>query len=740
MIDASLHEIDFDKYQHLLPSCLGRAYTFAVYDSSAQRIWANCERGGQEFDHVTRRLDGTRRLWCGEVDHEKRVDIDDNRTVFLKSMAFETTTCVGYVALLVENASDVEAEDLLSKLRLIVRCIQDEYARVRELNAMSDELADRYEELNLLYNVEEKVAKYDPKEGREVLLHLVEDCAHHLGVDAVSLVMPGTKLEIHETTGESNALIPDLEELLIKLSKGSLSVLRENRESIVLNDANDPRWSRAVADKAPIKLVAAPILTVKSEVCGTLITLNHQRKLDFTNNDRRLVEVLAEQGSAVIQASHDTLTGLLNREGFESILKEALVSVQNTKENHAVLYLDLDQFKIVNDTSGYEAGDALLKQIAGLLQRTVGGTDRIARLGGDEFAIVLRRCSLDEAEHLAEQLLIMIKDIRFSWEGKIFDTKASIGVAAISSEIRSVEDLLSKADTACYIAKQRGRNRVHVYQADDAAYVQHHGEVQWIPRINWALKNDRFVLYAQPIAPLRSPEVAEMHYETLLRLVDEEGKLVPPFAFIPAAERYQLMPQIDRWVVRNVLARLSGLLSSDRCAPGIWTINLSGQSLSNEDFLQFLVTELEHSAVPSEWLCFEITETAVISNLNAAMDLITSLKERGCRFALDDFGSGLSSFTYLKNLPVDFLKIDGFFVKEMVTDPISSAMVESINNIGQLMGIRTIAEFVEDDTILARLAALGVDYAQGYGIGRPRPLEDELARLLGVTPVAAADP
>ncbi len=740
MIDPSLHEIEFDKYQHLLPSSLGQVYTFAVCDLSGVRIWVNSEPGGNELDCVIRQLDGTRRLWSGDVDDEKRLDFDDQRAIFLKSLDFETTTCVGYLVLLVENATVVDPEELLPRLRSIVQCIQSEYALVRELNAMSEELADRYEELNLLYNVEEKVAKYDPKEGRDVLLHLVEDCARHLGVDAVSLVMPGTKLEIHETTGESNALIPELEELLIKLSKRALGLFREIRESIVLNDVHDPRWSRIVPGEVRVKLVAAPILSVKSEVCGTLLTLNHQRKPDFTNNDRRLVEVLAEQGSAVIQASHDSLTGLLNREGFESILKEALVSMHDDEENHAVLYLDLDQFKIVNDTSGYAAGDALLKQIAGLLQRTTGGANRLARLGGDEFAVVLRHCSLVEAERLANKLLVTIKDIRFSWEGKIFDTKASIGVAAINSEIDSVEDLLSKADTACYIAKQRGRNRVHVYQADDAAYVQHHGEVQWIPRINWALKNDRFQLYVQPIAPVRNPDAAEMHYETLLRLVDEQGKLVPPFAFIPAAERYQLMPQIDRWVVRNVLARLSGLFSSARWAPGIWTINLSGQSLSNEEFIQFLVAELERSAVPSEWLCFEITETAVISNLNAAMDLIASLKDKGCRFALDDFGSGLSSFTYLKNLPVDYLKIDGFFVKEMVADPISSAMVESINNIGQLMGIRTIAEFVEDDKILARLAVLGVDYAQGYGIGRPRPLKDEIMRLLGDTPLAAADP
>ncbi len=740
MTDVSLLEIEFDKYLHLLPSSLGGRYVLAVYGPSGTRIWVSDEREAQELDLVMDRFNGSGQLWRGVVDDEKRLDIDKNSVIFLNSLDFEASACVGYLVLLMRKAAVVDSTEVLRSLKAIVRCIQDEYALVRELNAMSEELAGRYEELNLLYNVEEKVAKYNPAEGRDVLLHLVEDCARHLGVDAVSLVMPGTKMEIHETSGEFNALIPDLEELLIRLSRGTVRVLRETRESIVLNDAHDPRWSRALPSGAPVKLVAAPILSVRSEVCGALITLNRDRKPDFTNSDRKLVEVLAEQGSAVIQASHDTLTGLLNRDGFENVLKEALLSVQKTEEEYAVLYLDLDQFKIVNDTSGYEAGDAMLKQIAGLLQRIVGGTDRIARLGGDEFAILLQRCSLDAAERLADQLLVTIKDIRFSWEGKLFDTKTSVGVAAITSDIRSVEDLLSKADTACYIAKQQGRNRVHVYQADDAAYVQHHGEVQWIPRINWALKNDRFEIYVQPIAPIKVADAGEIHYETLLRLVDEEGKLVPPFAFIPAAERYQLMPQIDRWVVRNVLSRVNGLLSGAGFESGIWTINLSGQSLSDEEFIQFLISELERSVVPSEWLCFEITETAVISNLNAAMDLIASLKEKGCRFALDDFGSGLSSFTYLKNLPVDYLKIDGFFVKEMVTDPISHAMVESINNIGQIMGIRTIAEFVENDNILNRLAAIGVDYAQGYGIGRPRPLHEEITQLLGDSPIAASDP
>ena len=433
------------------------------------------------------------------------------------------------------------------------------------------------------------------------------------------------------------------------------------------------------------------------------------------------------------QARHDALTGLVNRHEFETRLNQICNPDYPTPALYTLCYLDLDRFKLVNDTCGHLAGDELLRQIASLLQASVRNTDLIARLGGDEFCILLADCDLQRGLTIADDIRQRILEYRFVWQDKVFTIGVSIGVVEIDPQKDDVATVLTQADTACYWAKNHGRNRVEAYTID--CHETHHEGVPWIVRINRALEENRFQLYYQRIQPLSSQAQAiptcAHHYEVLLRMVDEQGKLVPPGTFITTAERYHLMPAIDRWVVSTLFATQGKNLRQcqGHCQRGnvtpvgcLYSINLSGASINDEHLIDFLREQFAIHLIPPEVICFEITETVAIANLQKAAQLIQDLKELGCRFALDDFGSGMSSFTYLKNLPVDYLKIDGSFVREIPENPVAKAMVEAINHIGHIMGLQTIAEFVENETILQEIRTIGIDYAQGYAIAHPLPL------------------
>ncbi len=432
------------------------------------------------------------------------------------------------------------------------------------------------------------------------------------------------------------------------------------------------------------------------------------------------------------QASHDALTGLINRHEFERRAERLLSTIKKGKSEHAMCYLDLDQFKVVNDTCGHAAGDELLRQLAIVLHHEVRKRDTLARLGGDEFGILMEHCSLEQAYRVADSLLKAIQDYQFAWEGHSFKVGVSIGLVAITEATSSLTTLLIQADAACYVAKDLGRNRIHVYQAEDASLAQRHGEMQWVTRIQHALETDRFCLYAQSIVPL--DKRTDKHYELLIRMIGDKGEIIPPGAFLPAAERYNLITKLDYWVVEkafNLLIDNPVFLEQ----VNFISINLSGPSLVDKNFQDFVVEQFESTKVPADKMCFEITETAAISNLNIANAFINRINVMGCRFALDDFGSGLSSFAYLKNLPVDYLKIDGMFVKDIVDDPIDHAMVKSINEVGQIIGMQTIAEFVENEMIKGMLKEMGVDYAQGFGVDRPMPFEELLGRANNVTDI-----
>ncbi len=479
---------------------------------------------------------------------------------------------------------------------------------------------------------------------------------------------------------------------------------------------------------------AAPLRDAEGAIAGVVLVLH-----DVTQQRK-----IAQQVS--YQATHDALTGLINRFEFERRLTRILNSVQDDRSTHALAYLDLDQFKVVNDTCGHAAGDQLLRQLATRLHERMRKRDTIARLGGDEFGLLLEDCPPEQAARIANAIVQSVRDYRFTWEGKTFAIGVSIGLVSIDQTSGSSASVLSAADAACYAAKERGRNRVHVYHPNDAEVARRHGEMQWVSRLNLAIEQSRFRLDFQPIMPLQgNAEGGPEHIEMLVRLVDEEGKLIPPGAFIPAAERYNIMPQIDRWVIRRTLEWLAGEMDEADGPLPVCSINLSGTSLSDETLLAYIRDQVRSTGVPTGALCFEITETSAIANLAQATHFISELNAQGYTFALDDFGSGMSSFAYLKNLKVDYLKIDGSFVKDMVDDPIDCAMVEAINRIGQVMGIKTIAEYAENDRIIDKLRAIGVDYAQGFGVQAPQPLVSrQHARLrtagVGLSPAAHGSP
>lgn len=413
------------------------------------------------------------------------------------------------------------------------------------------------------------------------------------------------------------------------------------------------------------------------------------------------------------QLSHDLLTGLANRREFEHKL-QALLAGPRESVNHAMLYLDLDQFKVVNETCGHQAGDELLKRLATLLQSQLRHADTLARLGGDEFGVLLTSCPLDKAAEIAGKARDLVRDFRFTWDDRGFEVGVSVGVTAILPGVQTLADVMTAADMACYAAKEGGRNRVHVHDLDDADMAHRRQMLQAASGIRDALQEGRFQLHAQEIRPLHG---GASHYEVLLRMLDEDGALLSPGVFIPAAERFGLMGDVDRWVVRTAFQAMARKPDLELA------INLSGLSLQDEGIVAYVGATLKETGIAPERVCFEITETAAISNLGRALSFVNEMKALGFRFALDDFGAGMSSFAYLKNLPVDYLKIDGAFVRDMVTDPIDRAFVETINRIGQVMGKETIAEYVENAEIMRELSYIGVNYAQGYGVAKPVPLE-----------------
>jgi diguanylate cyclase (GGDEF)-like protein/PAS domain S-box-containing protein len=421
-------------------------------------------------------------------------------------------------------------------------------------------------------------------------------------------------------------------------------------------------------------------------------------------------------------ATHDSLTGIYNRREFERRLQSSLLNAQNKNSDLTLLYMDLDQFKVINDTCGHKAGDLLIKQLSQKLNAVVMDKGTLARLGGDEFGVLLEGDNAQMAYLLANKILNTVQEFRFVWENKILTLGISIGQVPWHSEINTPEQLLSMADSACYLAKERGRNQVHTYSAEDEHMQRYESEMSWVSHINNAIQNNSFELYYQHYQAL-SQRAEGHYYELLLRMRDQQGNIILPGVFLPAAERYNLTSKIDRWVVENYFSWLSHNMQHKDKLTRV-SINLNGYSLADKELKLFVLNAFEKHKIPYKKVCFEITESMAIIKMDETLEFINTFHKLGCLFALDDFGSGFSSYNYLKNLPVDLVKIDGSFVKDILVDPVNMAMVNSINDVAKAMGMKTVAEFVESTEIMVELGKMGVDFAQGYGIAKPHALTD----------------
>lgn len=453
-----------------------------------------------------------------------------------------------------------------------------------------------------------------------------------------------------------------------------------------------------------------------------------QRELD----EARMRRAHKRAESAIYyMRNHDALTNLVNRKEFERRLQRVIESSWERGVTHAVLYLDLDQFKIINDTCGHVAGDALLKQLAVELKERIRDSDTLARLGGDEFGVLLENCGPDDAIMVANNLLNCVKSFEFNWNGVCHKITASIGFIEVSSTNSGIDEILSAIDVACYTAKEMGRNRIQIYEKENIDLSRRHSDMYWVTRLNTALAEDKFVLYKQDVVPLNGRGNGMERWEFLLRMIGKEGEVLYPDEFIPAAERFNIMPEIDRWVIRKSFQYLYDLFSHRRMHvdPGMFFINVSGSSLSDSSFYAYIKEQLRKYQLPPQMICFEITETVAITQLDKAIEFIENIRQGGCRIALDDFGSGLNTFSFLKEIPVDFLKIDGSFVKNIGEGKVDYAIVEAIQHVAERAGIHTIAEIVEEDSIIHLLKEIGVDYMQGYSIEIPRPVEQEFVKV-----------
>jgi diguanylate cyclase (GGDEF)-like protein len=467
------------------------------------------------------------------------------------------------------------------------------------------------------------------------------------------------------------------------------------------------------------------VLNSASKVIGMLACLNHSHRPDFFNSGRSVIEVMAKKVSKIILTNYDSLTGLLNSRVFESILSRSLNTAQLTGQTSCLLNIDLDQLKIVNDSFGREAGDVAIRQLGEIIKRKLRASDTIAYLGEGRFGALIDKCSLSHGVTVAETLRKLIEESELKWLSSTIDLSASIGLAIIDHGIPDTDTALEAAELARDTAKESGRNRIQVYHHGDKEIMARKSHMRWVNRIQNAIRDERFIIYCQKIQPLGG-QAEDFHFEILLRMIDEEGKVVSPDEFIPPAEQYHLMTVIDQWVIKNTFSLLAEHGIAQTPGEGIVSINLCGKSMADRGIVDWISKQMHQHSVEPGCICFEVTETAAIHNIDSARYIIKELRSIGCQFSLDDFGTGMSSFSYLKELPVNHLKIDGSFVRKITEDQVAHAMVTSINDIGHVMGLKTIAEYVENETILRNIEMIGIDYAQGYAIMKPAPLKEYL--------------
>jgi diguanylate cyclase (GGDEF)-like protein len=727
MSERTLNFINFEKYFTLLHGLIPASAGFAFCDLSGVLVATSCDTAalmtGDIIDLKTFKPINNSNYSCKTylsiADACRplvRVDICDRSDNAIASLLVITSNEV-----IEQDSNDHTAiEEILHAVSL---CVAKEHELTVELNAMAKELTDRYEELNLVYDTNDDIIDFERES--DAYNQLLQNCVEHLDLGAAILIFPEQET-INCVTPKHNPIQSPLF-LLEQFSNELFITIRENKKSIIFNDFPDPMRTGLNMD-IPYKVMAAPVMNGKGSVTGIIVCLNHMHKTDYFNSDKNLLNVMSRKVSKIIQANYDSLTGLMNAHAFRPRIKDAINSASSKGIFHSLLNIDIEQLRVINESFGREAGDAAIEIFSTVLKEKLRNTDSISYLGEGRFGVLLDKCSLEQGVRVAESVRKAIESKSFEWRSEPVDLSVSIGMALIEPSTESADTVLEAAEIARESAKECGINQIQVFRHGDKDLANRKEQMHWVSRIQTALRENSFIIYCQEIHPLTRKN-ENYHFEILLRLSDKMGNVVVPDVFLPPAEQFNLMPTIDRWVIDKTFSILHENGFAQQSLEGVVSINLSGQSLTDTKLIDYIDQKLAEYHLLSNCICFEITETAAIGNMESAHKIITSLRGKGFHFSLDDFGTGLSSFSYLKDLPVDFLKIDGSFVREIMRDRIAHAMVTSINQIGHVIGLKTIAEFVENDEIRAQLELIGLDYAQGYAIGKPMPLEEYLAAL-----------
>ena len=715
----SYKNIHFDQYLALLKSLYPTIQGLVVFDQDASLVWQDTDHRVDEEQLLSLvpkflRSDSeskVQNLLNGEFGElVKLKDKRDMPTLLLCLCSSsrdkaKMPTFAGEPAFV--QLSEMLVADYLQNVDLA--------SKEDELILMTDELTRRYEELNLIYKAEDQAI--NTFHGRELLRQLVLNTSRFLNVDIIYLYIAGKNVSMHKYRNDNPVF--HAEALFACMRETIHPILEADARPVVVNHANE-RKKLGIEQELGFKFVASPVVNSDGNAIGVLMTASQDFAVDdFSNSDRNLLDVMAKKASKISQSHFDPLTGLENSHSLELILKDLLRQSRDRGLSHAIANVDIDRLAVVNDISGREAGDELIRQIARKLSETVRSHDLVARLGSDKFGVLLKNCDLLTAEVIMKKVSHAVSSMDMEWQGKRHEVSISIGLAPINGQTQSVTSLLDAAETARNVSKQRGRNNIHVLELEDSNLLRRKEQIRWVARIQDGLRDNRFQLYAQLIEPMKSGN-KRRHYEILLRLQNDDGSIVNPGEFLAAAESFYLMASLDLWVINQAFSELTEMHRGPcnfRCQ---LSINLSGQSLNDPYTLaSYIENKLEEYELDGRDICFEITESAAIENLDEAAVFIEQIREFGCKFSLDDFGTGLSSFSYLKTLNVDYLKIDGSFVRDILIDPVSESMVAAINQVGQAMDLETVAEYVESDEIKRKLASIGVDYGQGFCIGRP---------------------
>jgi diguanylate cyclase (GGDEF)-like protein len=730
IVSADLHarttEKNISKVGGLLHSLVPRAQLFCFYDRDKECVWSS--EGDEDFEVDNFVADLPREVIdkLSAEDDSLRRTLSSGRTILALPVRDEDKAAIGIlVALFSKNdgkSASFNPHLLKSILDPALDLIADSIRLGRELQEVSSRAVETRKELDFVYEVDEKI--HGASGRHSSLAQLVGRSGRYLGINYSVLLIPSKRIRIsatHSSWKNVNRKVLDrylIDQLMPKLDGERKPVVFEIASIDEDNSLTDSGY----------QALLCPLLDQQGNVEGVLAQLGRVNESKFSNSDRRFISHIGRKIEYVIEQSFDAMTGLMNRAGFEAQLTESFGDLSSDRDTHQVIYFDLDNLQLVNDTFSRKAGDDVIKRFARLLEEDLPKSAVLSRLTGDDFCMLLTHANTDTALEYANRMREKIVALRYLEGDKSLQVTMSVGIAEFDRTIGDEANVLTTARMACEAAKEHGRDRVEIYDQSNRSVIRRYDDMQLVTNIQQALDGDNFELLAQPISSLTSAS-NNPRYEILLRMPDGEGGRIETKALFSAAERYRMMPQIDRWVVSTTIARLAAANDIVEAQGAMFAMNLSGQSLGDDDFLEFIEDEIDRSGLDNASLCFEITESAAVSNLKKAQAFINRLRERGCQISLDDFGAGLSSFAYLKNFNVDTLKIDGGFIRDITDNRISESMVAAITQVAKVMDLKTVAEFVETEETRTLIRDLGVDFAQGHIIGRPVALDSILSEL-----------